>query len=343
LQLTKFISPSGKTALIMPQRFCEEKLFLLIFVASGLNNFLRRQAIRRTWANSSIFNYPEYSKMHGHLKEFFLPYSRQRVEHYAGYLSVENNSLRAFVKVVFIVGRSKFKRRKDLKNNRKLIKEAAQHNDIIQEDFIDTYHNLTLKTMMAVKHITNMCSETAYVFKTDDDAFVNVPNLLHILLGGTVPAYENQQRLNATLGVLMGLLTTKDVPNGNLNSKFYMPYYMYPNNTLIPHVFGGGYLMSIDVVRRLYSAAWNTKINFLEDFYLTGLCAQKANVKILNNLLFSKVFSSHLCDYKDTIIRTDLSVSNIYKVWDFVTNFNMKCPPGNLSRIKFKLIREDNC
>lgn len=30
--------------------------------------------------------------------------------------------------------------------------------------------------------------------KCDDDTFVNVPNLLHYLLGGTVPVYYSTQR-----------------------------------------------------------------------------------------------------------------------------------------------------
>lgn len=31
--------------------------------------------------------------------------------------------------------------------------------------------------------------------KTDDDVFINIPNLFHILLGGSLPAYEETSDL----------------------------------------------------------------------------------------------------------------------------------------------------
>lgn len=65
--------------------------------------------------------------------------------------------------------------------------------------------------------------ETSFVAnffaKVDDDIFLNVPNLMHILLGGTVPAYQalkyfyndrtidvtnKKNRLTQKWGVLMG-------------------------------------------------------------------------------------------------------------------------------------------
>ncbi|KAH8383313.1 hypothetical protein KR009_007974, partial [Drosophila setifemur] len=200
------------------------------------------------------------------------------------------------------------------------------YNDIIQEGFIDTYKNLTLKTMMAMKHVNNRCLySTAYIFKTDDDAFVNVPNLLHILLGGTVPAVGKQSRLTATSGVLVGRLAIKGLPIKNVRSKWYMPHYMYPNRTYVNFVTGGGYLMSKDVAQRLYQAAWHTDIIYLEDVYLTGVCAHRAQVTPMNNKLFSVFFSRYLCDYKDTIIRQQLDSSKMVKVWNFVTDYSVKC------------------
>lgn len=44
-----------------------------------------------------------------------------------------------------------------------------------------------------------------YVMKVDDDVFVNVPNLIHYLLGGTIPAlngtlqYYNKQTVHTHL------------------------------------------------------------------------------------------------------------------------------------------------
>jgi len=49
---------------------------------------------------------------------------------------------------------------------------------------------------------------------------------------------------------------------------------VYPN-----YLSGTGYVMSRDVVQRLYQAALKTPLFHLEDVYLTGLCAHAAGIK----------------------------------------------------------------
>jgi hypothetical protein len=40
--------------------------------------------------------------------------------------------------------------------------------------FQDTYHNLTLKTVMGLKWTSIFCPQVKFVLKTDDDIYVNV-------------------------------------------------------------------------------------------------------------------------------------------------------------------------
>ena len=52
--------------------------------------------------------------------------------------------------------------------------EQRVHNDVIQHNFVDSFANLTLKTGFALKWVMgNNCSRAKFVFKTDDDTFVN--------------------------------------------------------------------------------------------------------------------------------------------------------------------------
>ncbi|GBP87889.1 Beta-1,3-galactosyltransferase 5 [Eumeta japonica] len=51
--------------------------------------------------------------------------------------------------------------------------EAKQHGDIVVGDFVDAYHNLTLKTMFMVQWARRRCAHAKYLFKTDDDVLVN--------------------------------------------------------------------------------------------------------------------------------------------------------------------------
>lgn len=71
--------------------------------------------------------------------------------------------------------------------------------------------------------------------KCDDDSFVNVPNLLHILLGGTMPAYNAtvhefdqdtintrlaKNRLSRSKGLLVGTMFCNSKPVANTSSKW---------------------------------------------------------------------------------------------------------------------------
>ncbi|XP_016981204.1 beta-1,3-galactosyltransferase 1-like [Drosophila rhopaloa] len=318
------------TDIIIPRGFCEEKTFLLIVIESTVDNFLSRQYIRETWGNTSSFNYPVFQKLHAHLRGAYYPPLTSRIQHYAEYLTGEDDDLRASVRVVFITGRSK-----NVQSSRQLQMEADRYNDIIQEGFIDSYNNLTLKSVLALKQLNNRCSKTtAYVFKADDDTFVNVPNVVHILLGGTVPVFKaskknpigDQSRLTATSGLMVGRKRDGEKPIRAVNSKFYMPDYIFPNTTFPACLSGGGYLMSMDVVQRLYVAAIRTKIVHMEDVYVTGLCAQRARVIPTHNPLFLIFSSTNLCTYKNSITLLLPQGISMHMVWDFVSNYTIECP-----------------
>jgi hypothetical protein len=59
------------------------------------------------------------------------------------------------------------------KTNELLSLENNIYNDIIQEDFIDSYRNLTHKAIMAMKWISKYCKQAQFVLKVDDDIIVN--------------------------------------------------------------------------------------------------------------------------------------------------------------------------
>ena len=48
--------------------------------------------------------------------------------------------------------------------------EADTNNDVVIEDFQDSYNNLTLKTTFLLKWLTGRCSHAKFVMKVDHDA-----------------------------------------------------------------------------------------------------------------------------------------------------------------------------
>ncbi|NWH83018.1 B3GT5 galactosyltransferase, partial [Piaya cayana] len=63
-----------------------------------------------------------------------------------------------------------------------LAEESERHGDIVQQDFLDTYNNLTLKTLMGLQWVGAHCPGAAYVLKADADVFLNVAFLVERVL-----------------------------------------------------------------------------------------------------------------------------------------------------------------
>ena len=55
-----------------------------------------------------------------------------------------------------------------------LEEENGIHNDLVQGDFLDTYHNLSYKAVMGYMWVAEFCSQADFVVKTDDDLFVDL-------------------------------------------------------------------------------------------------------------------------------------------------------------------------
>lgn len=88
--------------------------------------------------------------------------------------------------------------------------ESDRFGDIIQERFIDSYNNLTLKSVVLLKLVSSYCANsTKYVFKIDDDMFVNM-----------VPIVKMLGDRNSTTDLLMGKLICGAKPIKDTTSKW---------------------------------------------------------------------------------------------------------------------------
>ncbi|XP_015604862.1 beta-1,3-galactosyltransferase brn [Cephus cinctus] len=73
--------------------------------------------------------------------------------------------------------------------------EAAKYKDIVQADFVDSYYNNTIKTMMGFKWVVNYCSTSKFYMFADDDVYVSVKNVLRFIRNPTYyPDYFRDTR-----------------------------------------------------------------------------------------------------------------------------------------------------
>ena len=106
--------------------------------------------------------------------------------------------------------------------------EHKEYGDIIQETFIDTYANLTIKSLMLLKWFIKNCDRTQYVMKTDDDMYINLVKLYEIV-------QTNQKR-----NLLVGSLICDAVPIKDPDNKWFVPSYMFSEKKYPNYLSGEG-------------------------------------------------------------------------------------------------------
>ncbi len=149
-----------------------------------------------------------------------------------------------------------------------LEEESALHKDILQENYIDDYKNLTYKGVGSLRWISDNCRNTKFILKTDDDAFVNVFSLLKHL--------DDLSRTGQTSNIFLCRL----MPNMPVlrQGKWGIPLEMYPHDRYPPYCSGLAFVLSMDVAKALYKASYHTPLFWVDDAWLTGMVAATAKV-----------------------------------------------------------------
>ncbi|XP_072516474.1 beta-1,3-galactosyltransferase 2 [Salminus brasiliensis] len=188
--------------------------------------------------------------------------------------------------------------------------ESFQHHDIIQQEYMDTYYNLTIKTLMGMNWVAEHCPHARYVMKTDSDMFVNTEYLIQKLLKPELPPRHNY---------FTGYLMRGYAPNRNKDSKWYMPPELYSSERYPIFCSGTGYVFSGDMAAKIYQASLSIRRLHLEDVYV-GICLAKLRIDPApppNEFLFNHWRVSYSsCKYSHLITSHQFQPSELIKYWN---------------------------
>lgn len=122
------------------------------------------QTIRETWANTTEFNYKQFTIIHSNFRGKYLNINYPEWRKYSKNDNLNtpadydvDSSANPFdfrIQTVFLVGKTD-----NNETEANIIEEGRTHNDLIQESFLDSYNNLTLKTVMMLKWVTTNCAD----------------------------------------------------------------------------------------------------------------------------------------------------------------------------------------
>ena len=216
------------------------------------------------------------------------------------------------VRIIFVMGVTS-----KMGINREVEIEAQHHKDIILGDFVESFRNLTLKLILGLRWVDENCRHARFLYKGDDDMFVNVGNLLGALNNMTINNDIDMKRL------YMGELNKGEVVR-NVMSKYYVSEKEYSGKYYPTFCPGGGYVLSTAIIPALYRKSLTTQIVPIDDA-LQGILANLIGVVPVHHPGFrnwNRVYDS--CTLQNEVI-TLHGFTNEYKFNDIWAKFNAPC------------------
>lgn len=260
---------------------CQQPPFLLLAVKSLASHFDRRQAIRQSWGRKGVIG-------------------DQRVV------------------TVFLLGNSTAgDHHPDLAEM--LRYESVRHRDIILWDYRDSFFNLTVKEVLFLEWVQTRCPDARFIFKGDDDVFVNTYRILDFLRGLSEPRARD---------LFVGDVITNAGPHRDKKVKYFIPESMF-TGTYPPYAGGGGYLYSGDVAARLHNASQRVALYPIDDVY-TGMCLRKLGLapekhKGFRTFNIEEKYRSNPCAYKSLMLVHPRTPQEMIQIWAWLSQPDLTC------------------
>ena len=203
-----------------------------------------------------------------------------------------------------------------------IYEEEKVHNDIVMFNFLDTYLNLTIKTLVSLNWAVNTYNTQMFI-KNDDDVIFNVKIIYHRLVtskptGALIPR------------AIMGICFIGGVvPVRGCCDKFSISQSVYPRRKYPVYCGGGNYAITKTAVLTLLNHSLSTTLLSLEDVSL-GFLAEKAGdvnvIKIPDWLFYPK---------------SQLNISKDPDIWrKYYSVHTNKISPVDMETLWYKVITE---
>ncbi|XP_076011686.1 beta-1,3-galactosyltransferase 1-like [Genypterus blacodes] len=251
-----------------PEKCEQQKPFLVLIVPVVPHNRADRDIIRRTWGG-------------------------------------ERKVLGKVVTLFFLLGRQTGGEAEQVQQ--RVLQESKEHRDLIQSDFLDSYKNLTIKTMVMMEWLAAHCSSASYAMKIDSDIFLNLNNLITMLL--LLPPQGDY---------MTGFVECEAVVLRNPSSKWYLPVELFPETYYPCYTLGLAYVFSLDLPQKLVEASRHVQALYIEDVYL-GMCMSYLRIpptypQTWNSFSFSPLPYDR-CIYSEIIATTTPEYTDRLWVW----------------------------
>ncbi|XP_034048312.1 putative UDP-GlcNAc:betaGal beta-1,3-N-acetylglucosaminyltransferase LOC100288842 [Thalassophryne amazonica] len=199
-----------------------------------------------------------------------------------------------------------------------LVMESEHHGDMVQGHYVDdsSPHGSAKRTVLALRWVITFCPVARFVLLTKDSVFINLPAIGDYLLG----LHGHPEDL------YLGRVIQRDSPDQDPNSPGYLPPVLYPDKYLPDYCDDTAYIVSQDVVRKLYIASAVVRVPVPAGVFV-GRCAQKAGVTPMHSSRFSgnKHIHYNVCCYHYLFSSAGVGCKELNKIWVDLQHEDGKC------------------
>ncbi|KAM4727466.1 LOW QUALITY PROTEIN: beta-1,3-galactosyltransferase 5-like, partial [Rhinophrynus dorsalis] len=255
-----------------PEEAASKKL-LILAIKSHPSSGVRREALRRTWAQEGEMG---------------------------GYR----------VRQIFLVAKT------EVVGHMEIVKmENTVFGDILQWDFNEGHHNLSLKERCFLEWLHQHLPHVNFIFKGDDDEYVNPGAVVqYVKKHGSSP-----RMLNGHLRPHSGVMRYSKYAI----SETLIPFKKYPH-----FLSGGGFLYPGPSVKILYEVSQRIPVFPLDDVYF-GFLALAGNLTYRDDRRFHvSGLKYDACKYQEALVVHGIGPEHLVQMWEEVQNAT--CKEGNV-------------
>ncbi|XP_068191651.1 beta-1,3-galactosyltransferase 9 [Antennarius striatus] len=199
-----------------------------------------------------------------------------------------------------------------------LERESERYGDMVQGHTVadSSLRGPTERTVLALCWVIAFCPVARFVLLTKESVFVNLPAIGGYLLG----LHRHPEDL------YLGRVIQRVSPDRSPDSPSYLPPALYPDKYLPEYCDGTAYVLSQDVVRKVYVGSARISVPLPEGVFV-GLCAQKAGVAPTHSARFTgeKHVRYNACCYRYLFSSAGMTSQELDRVWEDLGQEEVQC------------------
>jgi beta-1,3-galactosyltransferase 1 len=198
--------------------------------------------------------------------------------------------------------------------------EFDEYHDIVQENFLDTHRNLTLKALMAFKWIKDYCSNVNYIVKLDEDTLMNTFALLEYIEELETRDFEREK-------MIMCYVWRKIEANLNNESKLLVLYDEVKKDAHLDYCVGAAYIFTSNLPALYFNLSQYANFFWVDNYYITGQIRALTDTTIIDirsRFVMNASRSDEFYTLGNRIIFGHFTenVSDFYRIWHKILQMN---------------------